>query len=79
MTMNPDDIAAQLEQLNHNLTVTYNRAGAHEERGRDLATVPGRDARAYEAGYLSVAIADVRRGLAAVIAELRVIRQEIKS
>lgn len=79
MTMNPDDIAAQLEKLNHNLTVIYNRAGAHEECGRDLATVPGRDARAYEAGYLSVAIADVCRGLEAVIAELRVIRQEIKS
>lgn len=79
MTMNPDDIAARLEKLHHNLTVTYNRAGTHEERDRDLATVPGPDARAYEAGYLSVAIADVRRDLAAVIAELRVIRQEIKS
>lgn len=70
---------AQLLDLDRQLEAAYNRVCAAKLRSQELTAAPGRDARAYEAGYLNAALADVRRGLAAVIAELRVIRQEIKS
>ena len=72
--MTPETITARLLDLDRRLDAVYDRVCAVELRRQELAAVPGRDARAYEAGYLSAALADVRHELGHAIRQVRAIR-----
>lgn len=64
---------AQLLDLDRRLEDAYNRVCAAKLRSQELTAAPGRDARAYEAGYLAAALADVQHELGHAIRAVRTI------